>query len=356
MPEDRTAQSDSPEKPATDGGASNSASANGAQANGNSSRWISIVGTVASLAILALSVYVVAQVLATLDYAQVLVAIRATSYGQIALAIAFGAGSYLALTFYDLIALRHLGENIPYRTAALTSFSAYTMSFTLGFPLLTGGATRYAIYSRAGVSAGNIARLVMICSLQFWLGMNVVVGVGLLLHPERIAAIDQLAVWINVALGWAVLAAVIAYCIYVASARRTLSIRGVSLTLPGLKLTLAQIIASCCDLACASSVLYVLLPQNHGVDSVSFAAIYVVAVTVGAASNVPGGIGPFEATFLKALPGVSAEALLASLLLFRVIYFLGPFLLGLMLIGGHETRVRWRGISGRSSGPDAPPR
>ncbi|MDF2119031.1 YbhN family protein [Roseiarcaceae bacterium H3SJ34-1] len=341
MPEDRTAQSDNTEKTA---------------ANNGSSRWISIVGTIASLGILAFSVYVVAQVLATLNYAQVLTAIRATSYGQIAMAIAFGAGSYLALTFYDAIALRHLREMLPYRTAALASFSAYTMSFTLGFPLLTGGATRYAIYSRAGVSAGNIARLVMICSLQFWLGMNVVVGVGLVLHPEHIAAIDQLAVWINVAIGYAVLAAVVAYCIYVGIGPRTFSIRGVSLTLPGFKLTLAQIIASCCDLACASSVLYVLLPQNHGVDFLSFAAIYVVAVTVGAASNVPGGIGPFEATFLKALPGVSAEALLASLLLFRVIYFLGPFLLGLVLIGGHETHVRLRGISGKSSGPDTPSR
>jgi len=342
MPEDRTAPGDIDETPAPPPSAS--------------SRWIGVVGTLASLGILAFSVYVVAQVLATLDYAQVLAAIRATSQGQIAMAIAFGAGSYLALTLYDLIALRHLGETIPYRTAALASFSAYTMSFTLGFPLLTGGATRYAVYSRAGVTGGNIARLVMICSLQFWLGMNVVVGVGLLLHPEPIAAIDQLPVWVNVALGWAVLAAVVIYCIYVSTGRRKLSIRGVSLTLPGFKLTTAQIIASCCDLACASSVLYVLLPANHGVDFLSFAAIYVVAVTVGAASNVPGGIGPFEATFLKALPGVSAEALLASLLLFRIIYFLGPFLLGLMLIGGHETRVRLRGTKApaKPSGPDEP--
>lgn len=341
MPDDRTAKRDPIKKRA---------------ATSASSRWISIVGTIASLGILAFSVYVVAQVLATLDFGQVLAAVRATSYTQIALAIAFGTASYLALTFYDVIALRHLREPIPYRIAALTSFSAYTMSFTLGFPLLTGSATRYAIYSRAGVSAGNIARLVMICSLQFWLGMNVVVGVGLLLNPESIAAIDQLAVWINAALGCAVLAAVIAYCIYVSTAQRTLSIRGVSLTLPGFKLTLAQIVVSCIDLVCASSVLYVLLPANHGVDQISFAAIYVVAVTVGAASNVPGGIGPFEATFLKALPGVSAEALLASLLLFRVIYFLGPFLLGLVLIGGHETRVRLRGAKAPAKplGPDAP--
>jgi len=343
MPEDRPVQSDSSEKPVADSG---------------SSRWLSIVGTIASLAILAFSVYVVAQVLATLNYAQVLAAIRATSYYQIAMAIAFGAGSYLALTFYDVIALKHLHEKVPYRTAAVTSFSAYTMSFTLGFPLLTGGATRYAFYSRAGVSGGNIARLVMICSLQFWLGMNIVVGVGLVLHPDRIAAIDQLAVWINVALGYAILAAIAAYCIYVATAQRTFSIRDVSLTLPGFKLTLAQIIVSCCDLACASSVLYVLLPQNHGVDFLSFAAIYVVAVTVGAASNVPGGIGPFEATFLKALPGVSAEALLASLLLFRVIYFLGPFLIGLTIVCGHEALVRLRGAKAPPGphGPDAPSR
>lgn len=309
---------------------------------GNGNRWLGIAGMAVSLAILAFSVYVVAQVLARLDFGQVAAAISATPINHIAWAIAFGCGSYLALTFYDFIGLKQLREPVPYRTAAVASFSAYSMSFTLGFPLLTGSAARYAIYSRAGVSAGNVARLVMLCSLQFWLGMNVLVGLALVLRAPQLAELDKLAVWMNQAFGFAVLAAVVLWCVYVGSRERQLRIRDVALKLPGLKLTLAQIVVSCCDLLCAGSALYVLLPAGHGLDFITYIAVYVFAVTAGAASNVPGGIGPFEATFLKATPGVSAEALLAGLLLFRVVYYLGPFVIGLLVFGGHEIRVRLR--------------
>lgn len=313
-----------------------------ADKGGNGNRWLGIAGMAVSLAILAFSVYVVAQVVAHLDFGQVAAAVTATPLNHIAWAIAFGCGSYFALTFYDFIALKQLREPVPYRTAAVASFSAYSMSFTLGFPLLTGSAARYAIYSRAGVSAGNVARLVMLCSLQFWLGMNVLVGVSLLLRAPQLAEFDKLAVSINLALGVAVLAAVLLWCLYVGSGTRKLRIKKVALELPGLKLTLAQILVSCCDLLCAGSALYVLLPQGHGLDFLTYIAVYVFAVTVGAASNVPGGIGPFEATFLKALPGVSAEALLAGLLLFRLVYYLGPFAIGLLVFLGHELRVRLR--------------
>lgn len=308
----------------------------------NGNRWLGIAGMAGSLAILAFSVYVVAQVIAHLDFAKVAYAISATPLNQIGLAIAFGCGSYLALTFYDFIALKQLREPVRYPTAAAASFSAYSMSFTLGFPLLTGSAARYAIYSRAGLSAGNVARLVMLCSLQFWLGMSVLVGFGLILRATQLAEFDKLAVSANLAIGTAVLGAIILWCVYVGSGDRQLRIRDVSLNLPGLKLTLAQIVASCCDLLCAGSALYVLLPANHGLDFITYIAIYVFAVTVGAASNVPGGIGPFEATFLKAVPGVSAEALLAALLLFRIVYYLGPFVVGLLVFCGHEVLVRLR--------------
>ncbi|MDH7797444.1 MULTISPECIES: YbhN family protein [unclassified Beijerinckia] len=313
-----------------------------ADKGGNGNRWLGIAGMAVSLAILGFSVYVVAQVLARLDFGQVATAIHATSWTHIALALAFGCGSYLALTFYDFIGLKQLREPVPYRTAAMGSFCAYSMSFTLGFPLLTGSAARYAIYSRVGVSAGNVARLVMLCSLQFWLGMNVLVGLALVLRAPQLAELDKLAVGINMALGWAVLGAVALWCLYVGSGARRLHIKNVALELPGLKLTLAQIVVSCCDLLCAGSALYMLLPAGHGLDFITYIAVYVFAVTAGAASNVPGGIGPFEATFLKAVPGVSAEALLAGLLLFRVVYYFGPFVIGLLIFGAHEVRARLR--------------
>jgi glycosyltransferase 2 family protein len=93
----------------------------------------------------------------------------------------------------------------------------------------------------------------------------------------------------------------------------------------------------------AAGVLYVLLPQGHGLAFLTFCALYSFACMLGIASNAPGGLGVFEATMLKGVGG-SSEAVLASLLLFRAIYYLVPFILALALLGAHEAARRWRSL------------
>ena len=95
------------------------------------------------------------------------------------------ATSYLALTGYDALALRHLGSKVPYPLTALASFTSYAISFTLGFPLVTGGAVRFWIYGPAGLSAGKIASLTVVAGITFWLGMGLVLAAGFLLDAER---------------------------------------------------------------------------------------------------------------------------------------------------------------------------
>ena len=69
--------------------------------------------------------------------------------------------------------------------------------------------------------------------------------------------------------------------------------------------------------------------------------VYVFACLLGIVSHAPGGIGVFEATMLKVLPAPSQEALLASLLMFRILYYVIPFVLALMLLGANEGGRRW---------------
>ncbi len=81
------------------------------------------------------------------------------SLRQLGLACGFTALSYLLLTGYDSLALKRLGLSIPYRTTALASFTSYSVSFTLGFPIVSGGTVRYWIYSPKGVRASEVASL-----------------------------------------------------------------------------------------------------------------------------------------------------------------------------------------------------
>ena len=83
-------------------------------------------------------------------------------------------------------------------------------------------------------------------------------------------------------------------------------------------------------------MLWLLLPPSTPVDFVAFAGIYVVAVVAGLVSHVPGGMGVFESLLLLGLPAVPSDELLASLLVWRVVYYLVPLVLATVLFGARE--------------------
>jgi uncharacterized membrane protein YbhN (UPF0104 family) len=316
------------------------------QAGHSANRWRMWrrIGTGLSLAILALSLFVLTRTLTSVNWGELRSAIAATSAEQIALASLFTAFSYIVLTGYDALSLRQLKISVPYRTTALASFTSYAISFTLGFPLITAGTVRYWIYSRAGVSAAKVASLTVIAGVTFWLGMALVIGIALTIQPDEVADVNRLKGWVNLLIGLGVLIAIMFYLAWVSRGHRRISVQGLRLELPGLTLTLGQLLLGVVDLCCAAAALYVILPAHHGLDFISFSAAYVFACLLGIASHMPGGIGAFEATMLKTVPSPSPEALLASLLLFRVLYYVVPFVLALALLGANESIRRWNSL------------
>ncbi|MGB6324795.1 MAG: lysylphosphatidylglycerol synthase domain-containing protein [Methylocella sp.] len=297
-----------------------------------------------SLAIAAFSIYVLGRAISAVSPGALRQAIEATSAEQIATAALLTVVSYLVLTGYDGLALRQLKARVRYKTTALASFTSYAISFTLGFPLITAGTVRYWIYSQAGLPASKVASLTVIAGVTFWFGMVFVLGAGLAFHAGAISKINHFYPLINTLIGLAVLGAVLAYLIWVTIRHRHVRIKGFQLELPGLGLSLGQIALGAVDQCAAAGVLYVLLPSHAELDFFAFAAIYVFACILGVASNAPGGIGVFEAAMLKAVPVDSEEALLASLVLFRVIYYLVPFLFALAFLGAHEGFHRWNSL------------
>ncbi len=302
------------------------------------------VGGGASLLLVAIALFVLSRTLVHIDIWALRAAIASTALSQFGLALCFTALSYFALTGYDALALHQLRLRVPYRTTALGSFASYAISFMLGFPIVTGGTVRYWIYSRAGVKASKVASLTVVAGVTFWLGMAVVIGVGLVVEARPLSEIDQLAVNLNRLIGLGVLLAIAFYLIWVSVHPRRARVQGLRLELPGFGVTLGQMALGVVDLCCAAATLYFLLPSHDGFGFFTFASIYVFACLLGIASHAPGGIGVFEATMLKALPAPSQEALLASLLLFRIIYYVIPFTLALAMLGANEGGRRWNSL------------
>ncbi len=305
-------------------------------------RRLKTVGLIASLGLFAISMVVLTIIVKELDAAEIRAAFAAASYRQIILAVLCVILSYTLLTAYDALGFRQLGVKVPYRTTALGSYTSYAVSFTLGFPLITAGTVRYWIYSTIGVGAKTIASLTLIAGVTFWLGMATVLGICLLLKPAAVSELSRLPVPVNLVIGAGILGGVIAYLVWVSRKSRTLTFQGWSMSLPDLKVSLAQLSIGALDVCAAGAALYLLLPQGYGIAYGTFIAAYVFACILGIVSHAPGGIGVFEATILLALPGIPSEQLLGSLLLFRVWYYIVPFIVALGLLAGREILLRSR--------------
>ena len=299
-----------------------------------------LAGAVATIAVFVAALVVLHYLLREVSLRSIAQAFRDTAPDAAALSLLFTAGSYIALTFYDYLAVQHLGRKLPYRATALAAFTSFTFAHNLGLAGLTGGSIRYRIYSNLGVPGSDIALIVGLCGVIFWLGVLTLLGTALVLEPAVLSKSDLLSSTANMALGAVCLGIVAVYIAYGANGRQSFQFRGLKLCVPGWRATAKQILAGVVDNSCAAAALYCLLPSNAGLSFPAFFGIYVVAITLGFLSHTPAGIGVFEAIILIALPDVPKDALLASILMYRVIYYLIPLALGAGALALHELRQR----------------
>jgi len=296
-------------------------------------RWI---GPLAALLVFGGVVSVLHHELARLHVHSVFEHLHAIPRRNVFAALCFTAGSYWLLSTYDLLALRYLAKIMPYGRVVFTSFIAYSFGHTLGFAAFTGAAIRFRLYSTAGVTAIDVATISAFCSLSIGIGLATLAGVSLFVTPEQAALVLHLHEGWSVGVGLLLLGAVAAYGLWASFSRSVLEIRGWALRPPGAQIGLTQIVLSVVDLSLSSSVLWWLLPPEAHISFIAFVGAYAAAVIAGIISHVPGGIGVFEAVILITLPNVPRDALLGSLLAYRVVYYLVPLLFGTLLFGTKE--------------------
>jgi len=307
------------------------------------------LGAAASLGLFAVAAFVMGRAVSELSFAELAAAMSETRGAQILAALLATAFSYLALVGYDLLALRRMGLRAPLGVVALASLAGNAFSFTLGLPLLTGAASRYWVYAKAGLTAGHVANITLFATLTFWLGMAALLGLGLILAAAPLSSIDHLPAAANFALGALLIGALALYAVWAWGGRRRVRLWGGAIDLPRPRVMLAQIALGVADIGCAAATLYVLLPaESQAVGFPALATLYVAAAIVGGISHAPGGVGVFEAFMLGALPAPSREALLAALLTFRAVYYVVPFLLAAALMALRGGRAPFAELAGMS--------
>ena len=304
-------------------------------------RWIGWkrLGIAASVAIIAFAITTLVRTLRGVDAGVILTALTDIPPSHIALAALCVVGAFCTLTFYDFFALRTIGKkHIPYRIAAMSAFTSYSIGHNIGATVFTGGAIRFRIYSDYGLSAIDVAKICFLSGLTFWLGNTFVLGIGMAWHPWAASAMDQLPPAVNRLIAIGGIAAIASYLVWLTLGkdRRELGQNGWKVVLPSARLTLVQILIGVVDLGFCALAMYLLMPAQPGIDFISLAVVFILATLLGFASHAPGSIGVFDAAMLVALPDFGREQLLATLVVFRILYFLIPFAISISIMGGRE--------------------
>lgn len=299
----------------------------------------SILPLLLGVALFAMGLLALHHLLRPVNPADIIAQVRATSVAVLAASLAATAIGYAALVFYDWFALRYVGRKLGGSVVALGGFLGYAFGNTIGISVVSGGAVRYRVYSAVGLNAFEVAAVSGYVAVAYGVGVTLVGLVALAVHPGAVSAYSPYSeATVRSVAGCAALL-IAAVIVWVSAGRRRFRFRGLELRLPPLPDIGGQLFVTMIDLAAASFALWVLLPAGKP-DFITFVAVYAVATMVGVLSHVPGGVGVFETVVIGTLPAsVPVGDAAASLLLFRMIYYLVPFALGFLLVGLNEARA-----------------
>ncbi|KQV66086.1 bifunctional lysylphosphatidylglycerol flippase/synthetase MprF [Rhizobium sp. Root1220] len=300
-------------------------------------RYRAVLTAVATFALFCLVGFAIVQLTNEVRYDDVVQALAATKVSSILLALLFTGLSFMALICYDINAIDYVGRKLPLPQVALTAFSAYAVGNTAGFGALSGGAIRYRAYSRLGLKPEEIGRVIAFVTLSFGLGLAGVAAIALLVIADQIAPLINVSSFLLRLVAGAIIAA-LGVVLIIGRGDRALKIGPIAIRLPDSRTWSRQFLVTAFDIAASATVLYVLLPQT-AIGWPVFLAVYAIAVGLGVLSHVPAGLGVFETVIIAALgSAVNIDAVLGSLVLYRLIYHVLPLLLAVLAVSATELR------------------
>ena len=300
-------------------------------------RWKSPLSLLFSLAVVGLAGYGLHGALRHVDLHAVLRALRNLHLHEVLVAVAFTAGSFLAIAGQEYFALRTAGARIPFPVAGFGGFLAQSIGHSTGFSIAVGGGLRYRLYSLFGIRFAQVAKAQASFSGTLALALCLQLSAALLLHPALADHVVKLPPNLMRGIG-AMLGLVVLGIIAATLRRKPLAVFGRSIELPAFGHLAPQVLCSVADIACLAGAAYALLPPELAADYPTVLGIAVVSLTLGIASSVPGGLGVFESSVLLLMAPASglAAATVGALVAFRALYYLGPLVLGLVALAGLE--------------------
>lgn len=299
-------------------------------------RFLRILGLLSVLSIFGFALYILQRELHDVHWRDIRTELRSFSSTRLFFAGLCVIVSYTCLTLYDYLAFYYLQRKQRYLRVAPASFITYVISHNVGFSFLGASAMRFRFYSAWSMTSEQIAKIIFFCSWSFWLGL-LGLGGGILVFSGRSATpllmVAPLGLRLLGTIFLGLLAAYLGACFFHGRVR----FRNWEMEMPPPRIALSQLLISCLDWFAASGVLYTLISGIADVTYTDFMTTYMLAIILSLISNVPGGIGVFESVFLMHFgPTGNGSQIAGVLLLYRLMYYLMPFLVGVLALGTYE--------------------
>lgn len=250
--------------------------------------------------------------------------------------------AWASLTLYstfDLLGRHYTGHRLRAPAVMRITFISYLFSLNMG-ALVGGVALRFRLYSRLGLEAGTITRVMSLSMLTNWAGYLLLAGVIFGFYTPALPPGWKIGSAGLQILGFVLLATALLYLLLCAVSRqRSFVLRGHELNLPSLRLALLQLAMGAGNWLLMGGVVFMLLQQKIAFPTVT--GVLLVAAVAGVITHVPAGLGVLEAVFVVLLSHqLPKHELLAALLAYRGIYYLAPLALAVVLYLVAETRAK----------------
>ena len=277
-----------------------------------------------------------------LDMREIWRTFQQVSAGQWIVATIATGFSFWAVGRYDSVIHGLLGSPIAPTHARHSGVTAIAIAQFAGFGVITGALVRWRLLPELALT--QAFRVSLTVSMSFLAGWAVLTSLAVLASGSEIPHAQTAA---GLVLGFAGLVGAF-LLLRPRYFRQMPTLQSVTTIL-----TLVTV-----DTVFAALALYVLLPGGIDIGPLAFLTAFLVALGAGLIGGTPGGVGPFELCLIALLPSVSDASLLASALAFRLVYYLLPAAIGLIVLflglpkGKRNTLVT---LDAPAPGPYLPP-
>lgn len=280
-----------------------------------------------------------------IEWSEVFTAVRAYPVRTLLIAAALGVASHVVYSTFDLIGRHYTGHTLAAPTVMAIAFVSYAFNLNLG-TVVGAVAMRVRLYSRLGLSGGDVARIVGASMVTNWLGYFFLAGLAFIWWPLALPKdwfVGTAALHVVGAVLVAVALAYLALCAL--SKQREWTVRGHEIALPRLRVALVQLAISSANWSLMAATMYTLLQGKVAYPVVL--GVLLIGAVAGLLSRVPAGLGVLEAVFLALLSSqMSQTALIAGVLLYRVVYFWSPLLVAGVLYLAMEASAKRLAVAG----------